>query len=582
MNSIKTPRWFKDIRPPFLAVGIAAFGLCGLIGIFLGLNHIFPANFVKRAQNKLTRVLRPGGGEVGREVSSPSILPTIFFPIQIESFAIPIGRPGNGGAITRAGDRLVLLTHDGRFFSFDGHGAGVQALPNIAAPNNGFAAYAALAKNEDYRDYTFQLAWMRFNDVVYYETAGDRHLAVSYTEFDAANLCYTNTVAALTWAHTAQTVADVAASPSSWRVLHRTRPCLPLKREWRAIEGHMAGGRMAVSRDGRSIVLASGEYGWDGIYAPEAIAQNAAYEYGKVLEIDTASGSARTMSTGHRNTQGLTVDDRGRIWVTEHGPRGGDELNLVRRGANYGWPLEIFGTQYNRAPVPSAISYGRHETFEAPFFAWVPSIAISSVTQVRNFHPAWDGDLLVASLAQQSLFRVRIQNDRVIFVEPVAMPKGGAASRRIRYAMSDTEGAIVLWTDGNEVLFLRPSAQNYTNVRVDSMIARLAVSDTLRGRVRAAVDGCAECHSVTAGENLNSPSLGDVYGRRIAGTSFANYSSALRETSGTWSEEALRQFISDPQAFAPGTNMPDPGVDNPEVIRGVIAFLRDMKNPESE
>ncbi len=200
-----------------------------------------------------------------------------------------------------------------------------------------------------------------------------------------------------------------------------------------------------------------------------------------------------------------------------------------------------------------------------------PSVGLSGLTQISNFHPAWNGDLLAATLKRGAALRLRIRDNRVVFVEPIELP-----SKRIRYILSDNRGSVVLWNDDSSLLILRPSAENYAGGRVDSIIASLNVSDRLARSLRTTMEGCEECHSVVAGEHVNAPNIGDVFERKIAGSSFRNYSTALRQTSGEWSEENLRLFISDPQGFAPGTTMPDPSIADPEVVNGGIAVLRDL------
>ena len=105
-------------------------------------------------------------------------------------------------------------------------------------------------------------------------------------------------------------------------------------------------------------------------------------DYGKTIRIDPNDWSATKFSLGHRNPQGITIDDKGRIWVVEHGPMGGDELNLIRQGANYGWPSVTLGVNYSGELVDDKRwlpnpRQGRHDDYESPVFAWMPSIGVS-------------------------------------------------------------------------------------------------------------------------------------------------------------------------------------------------------------
>lgn len=99
------------------------------------------------------------------------------------------------------------------------------------------------------------------------------------------------------------------------------------------------------------------------------LAQAADNDYGKVLEIDLRTGTARALSRGHSNMQGIAVDSAGAIWTVEHGRRGGDELNLIVDDANYGWPEVTLGTRYNRTPWSGSGPYGRHDGYALPVFA---------------------------------------------------------------------------------------------------------------------------------------------------------------------------------------------------------------------
>ncbi len=407
---------------------------------------------------------------------------------------------------------------------------------------------------------------VRYNDILHVRWGDQQGLVLSYTEFDGENQCYGTTVALLTLGADVQNVDEIVATSDDWEILFRTKPCLPLKPQWNAIEGHMAGGRMAF-REPATIYLGSGDYAWDGVYAPDVLAQDPDVDYGKVIEIDLVSRQARIVSTGHRNMQGLSVDQHGQVWVVEHGMRGGDELNLVSEGANYGWPEETLGTKYNLLPIDSASSYGRHESHTPPTFAWLPSVATSALTQIWNFHPSWDGDLLVGSLKETSLYRVRVRENRVRFTEKIEIGK------RIRYAQQHNDGRLVLWTDDSYLLFLTVAEKNFADQFVGYYITAADYTSAQRNQVRVAVESCLECHSFVPNSHRQSPSLALMYDAPIASTSYSGYSEALKSKSGRWSRPELLAFLSDPAAYAPGTTMPGSDIDDPFVLEELVNIL---------
>jgi glucose/arabinose dehydrogenase len=121
-------------------------------------------------------------------------------------------------------------------------------------------------------------------------------------------------------------------------------------------------------------------------------------------------------SYGHRNPQGIvarpgTTGDSLQIWLTEHGPRGGDELNLVKRGANFGWPVVTHGLNYNGTPISARTS---HPDMESPVVHWTPSIAVCGLDFYSGERfPAWRGNLFVGALRSEEVRRVVLEGDRV-------------------------------------------------------------------------------------------------------------------------------------------------------------------------
>jgi glucose/arabinose dehydrogenase len=113
---------------------------------------------------------------------------------------------------------------------------------------------------------------------------------------------------------------------------------------------------------------------------------------------------AETWTLGHRTPYGLAFDAQGKLWETEHGPRGGDELNLIERGKNYGWPLVSYGINYNGKPIPSAAG---NTEFAQPVLYWVPIIAPAGLTfYYGNLFPQWKGSAFIGAMGGTGLVRV--------------------------------------------------------------------------------------------------------------------------------------------------------------------------------
>jgi len=147
---------------------------------------------------------------------------------------------------------------------------------------------------------------------------------------------------------------------------------------------------------------------------------------------------------GHRNPQGLAVHpETGDVWLNEHGPQGGDELNLVLPGRNYGWPVVGYGVNYTTG---LAIHEGtRHEGMEPPVHVWVPSIGVTGMLfYTGDRFPEWRGDMLVAGLSGQRLVRLTLDGRRVVGEETLIRGIG-----RIRDVRQGPDGLIYLAMDGD-------------------------------------------------------------------------------------------------------------------------------------
>lgn len=215
------------------------------------------------------------------------------------------------------------------------------------------------------------------------------------------------------------------------------------------------GGRLAFLPDG-TLLVTTGE-GFDYREAAQAIDS----EMGKVLRIDedggipadnpfSDPGSERVWSYGHRNPQGLVVNaDTGTVYLHEHGPRGGDELNVIRPGDNYGWPAITHGVDYSGAYVSP---FTEAPGMQQPDWLWIPSIAPSGIALYRGErYPQWRGDLFVGALVDREVRRLVLRNGQVIAEHALF----GEVDSRVRDVRAAPDGYLYLLTDSENAKLLR-------------------------------------------------------------------------------------------------------------------------------
>ncbi|MGA0336159.1 MAG: PQQ-dependent sugar dehydrogenase [Luminiphilus sp.] len=213
------------------------------------------------------------------------------------------------------------------------------------------------------------------------------------------------------------------------------------------------GGKMAFLSDG-TLLLSVGE----GFNYREK-AQDIEWELGKLLRIN-ADGSApvdnpfpdtapRVFSYGHRNPQGLVYDPAtNRILMLEHGPKGGDELNHIEAGKNYGWPAITYGVDYSGAVISP---FTKAAGMEQPLIYWVPSIGPSGLAIYRGDQfPEWEGDLLLGSLIDTEMRRLKLEGDAITLDEAIFPEISG----RVRDVRVLSDGSIVTVTDEGDVFHI--------------------------------------------------------------------------------------------------------------------------------
>ena len=235
----------------------------------------------------------------------------------------------------------------------------------------------------------------------------------------------------------------------NWKVIWRQSPKVSGR-------GHYSH-RLAFSPDEKFLYVASGER------QKMAPAQDLSNTLGTIVRLNldgTPASDAlpadvphlpEIWSYGHRNILGLDWDTQGRLWEVEHGPRGGDELNLVLPGKNYGWPLVSDGVHYDGEAIPD---HSTRPDLEAPKLSWTPVIAPGDLHFYRGtMFDAWRGDALIAGLKTKALIRVEIDGDSAREVARYPFDK------RLRSVFEGPDGAIYVLEDEAEGRLLRLTAR---------------------------------------------------------------------------------------------------------------------------
>jgi len=240
------------------------------------------------------------------------------------------------------------------------------------------------------------------------------------------------------------------------KVIFRAYPTIPSNRL-----GGKTGGRIAIARDG-TLFVTFGDRDDDDV--PWDVAQKLDNDLGKIIHITPDGTPARDnpflrtqgarpeiWAYGLRSPEGLTFDAKGTLWNTDIGPQGGDEINIIKRGANYGWPIITYGIQYTRNSYPIGDNgirigngYTAHEGMEQPVYYWDPSFTPSGLTFYRgDLFPEWKNSMLSGALSGQALDRLEIRGGKVVAEEVLLTD----LNTRIRDVQVGPDGAVYVLTD---------------------------------------------------------------------------------------------------------------------------------------
>jgi aldose sugar dehydrogenase len=221
------------------------------------------------------------------------------------------------------------------------------------------------------------------------------------------------------------------------------------------------GSRIAFGKDGKLYVTTG-----DRFDRPNRLkVQQLDNHYGKVMRINPdgsipkdnpfvnkEGAKPEIWSLGHRNLQSAAFDVKGQLWTVEHGAKGGDELNLIKKGENYGWSIATFGEEYSGQAIPDAKT--QREGYVDPVYYWDPVIAPSGMqVYTGSAFPEWKGNIFVGGLVSQRLVRLIIKDNKVIGEEHLLTDRG----KRIRDVKQGQDGFLYVVTDETNGELLRIS-----------------------------------------------------------------------------------------------------------------------------
>lgn len=355
-----------------------------------------------------------------------------------------------------------------------------------------------------------------------------------------------------------------------WEDVFVAEPCMLPKASHRPFAGHQIGGRVELlNRDTLIVSLGDGEF--DGFYDEDA-PQDPNSDLGKVIAIRLSTGVAEHWARGFRNPQGLLVDSQGRVWQSEHGPVGGDEVNLLRSGGNYGWPRVTYGLPYAE-PYPN-MTYQSHAGYDQPALAITPAVGPSQLIEpsAQEF-PFWSQSLLLATMSARALYVLALNEDDIVSSYGIDM------DFRIRDMIVRRNGQIAMVTDEGQMVLLRRYDEarghetfSVTDVRspAENRARNANLSPVERGR-RIFSQACASCHSLS-GAAAAGPPLNGIVGRGVGEVDTYAYSPALEAADGSWTEARIARYVRDPQREIPGTAMSEVAISSSQA-RDLAQYL---------
>ena len=243
-------------------------------------------------------------------------------------------------------------------------------------------------------------------------------------------------------------------------VIYRGVPQLPMQNF-----SMKQGGRIVIARDGTIFMTVGDRDGNRKADYDLQLAQKLDVDVGKIIHVtpdglpapnnpflNRSDVRPEIWATGIRSPEGFVMAPDGTLWETEHGPRGGDELNRIQRGRNYGWPIITHGLDYPGGPIGEGIA--AKDGLEQPVYYWDPVIAPSGLAFYKGkLFPKWNGNLLAGALRGIGVYRLELKNGKVVAEEPLLTDR----KERVRDVRVGPDGAVYVLTEQKALLKLTPN-----------------------------------------------------------------------------------------------------------------------------
>jgi cytochrome c2 len=511
--------------------------ICGAVGY-----AVRDSDLVARVIAKIDRVLDRSPSDVAE--AEHSEIDTTFHRLSMSRY-----RVGQAWMLEEIDGRIVFSSRHGHFGYVQGDR--LRSL-DLVAP----LGLDALDASVD----TINPDHVRVTDLLALPAGADRF------ELFAAHLIYTPACIRLAIsAATITTTHEALRADPRWRRVF-SGACLPPRASGLRHIGNQSGGRLAAL-DAATLALSTGDFEFVGAEGEPRVSDDPNSELGKLLAVSLADGRVRILASGLRNPQGLLRSRTGALWETEHGPRGGDEVNLVLPGRDYGWPNVSYGAPYGDVFSPSWPPHARagvHDGYERPRYVFLPSIGISNLIEpdVEEF-PDWRSSLIVSSLAGSALYVLRIDGGTVLSSERIALP-----DMRVRDIIALADGRFALATDAGDLVIVANAERAHEPL--DALAGLHNLNDApalspwsaiaLHNGERLFASYCSGCHSLD-GAPGPGPSLAQIVGAQVGSAPGFSYSPALSGRRERWSEARIVRFLRDVDGAYPGTTMPQPDAD---------------------